>query len=112
MRKNLTKILTSIGLLSLVAFAVYAQGVLDIFQGPINRIKTSLETLGVIVAVVFVILGGYKFMTAGGSAENIETGKKYIMWALVGLAIVLLAEGLTRLACFIATGSTSCPESQ
>jgi hypothetical protein len=109
MRKNISKILISALAMSLVGLTVLAQ-----YAPPpqltevIDRIKGMLQTLGFIVAIIFVILGGYKFMTAGGSAEAIETGKKHIMWALVGLVIILLAEVLARAACWIGTGNWSC----
>jgi hypothetical protein len=41
--------------------------------------------------VVFVILGGFQWMTAGGNEEKIEKAKKVISAAVIGLIIVLLA---------------------
>jgi hypothetical protein len=44
-----------------------------------------------LVAVVFVIYGGFVWMTAGGNEEKIEKAKKIIGAAVVGLIVILLA---------------------
>jgi uncharacterized membrane protein YkvI len=114
MRKNISKILVSGLLMSLVGLTVFAQATPSMpseITDAINRIKLALQGLGFIVAVVFIILGGYKFMTAGGSAEAVESAKKHIMWAVVGLVIIGLAEVLANIACYIGTGNWSCATS-
>ena len=42
------------------------------------------------IAVLFVVIGGYKYML-GGTTNDKETGKKAIGYALTGFAIVVLA---------------------
>jgi len=44
-----------------------------------------------IVAVIFVIIGGYKYMTAGGNEETAGKGRKTMTQAIIGLVIVILA---------------------
>ena len=44
-----------------------------------------------IVAVIFVIIGGYKYMTAGGNEETATKGRKTMTQAIIGLVIVILA---------------------
>lgn len=44
-----------------------------------------------IVAVVFVIVGGFKFITAGGEPEQIASAKKSITYAIIGLVVALIA---------------------
>ena len=41
-----------------------------------------------ILALLMVVLGGYKVMTAGGNAEQATSGKDYVLSALVGLALL------------------------
>lgn len=43
------------------------------------------------LAVIFVIYGGYIMLTAGGDTSKIESGKKMIIWSIVGIVIVALA---------------------
>ena len=48
-----------------------------------------------IVAVCFVVLGAYTYITAGGEVNKIQTAKRVILYALIGMAIVGLAEIIT-----------------
>jgi len=59
-----------------------------------NLIKVSLTFLGV-VALVIVLIGGFKYMTSGGSDEKTHDARKYIISGIIGLAIVLLAYAIT-----------------
>ena len=45
-------------------------------------------------AIILVVIGAYKIMTAGGSPDNVHTGRNYIMWAMVGLGVALLARSI------------------
>lgn len=56
-------------------------------------IRTAMGLLG-IVAVVIILIGGFKWMTAGGSEEGADEGKKYIFSGIIGLAIILSAYAL------------------
>jgi NADH:ubiquinone oxidoreductase subunit 4 (subunit M) len=109
MKKNISKVLTIAGLIcsiASIAFAQYGLGELDLVIG---RIKTILQAAGFIVTFIFIMLGGYTLITAGGSAEKVETGRKWILYALVGLAVILIAEAVARIACYIGTGNWTCP---
>lgn len=55
----------------------------------------------VAVAALFVILGGVTIVTAGGSAENVEKGRKYIISAAVGLAVALLSKAVPSIVTLI-----------
>jgi hypothetical protein len=43
------------------------------------------------VAVAFVIVAGFKIMTAQGEPEKVASGRRTLVFALVGLAIAILA---------------------
>jgi len=43
------------------------------------------------VAVVFVIIGGYRYLTAGGNEETATKARKAVVNALIGLVIIILA---------------------
>ena|SRR3989338_2749690 len=55
-----------------------------------NIIRIALGLLG-IVAVVIILIGGFTWMTAGGSEEKVEKAKQWIGYGIVGLAIILAA---------------------
>ena len=65
------------------------------FKTTIGRlIKVALGFLGV-VAIIIVLIGGFKYMTAGGSDEKVADAKKWIISGIIGLAIILSAYTLT-----------------
>jgi hypothetical protein len=48
-----------------------------------------------IIAVVIILLGGFKWMTAGGGEDKVAEAKKLMTAGVVGLAIILAAWGIT-----------------
>lgn len=51
-----------------------------------------LKTIGFGIGLIMVIWGGIQLMTAAGSEEKVTKGKKTIMWAVIGYAIVFLLD--------------------
>lgn len=51
-------------------------------------LRYSLGFLG-ILALVMIIYGGFLMLTSGGNADMIKKAKGTIIWASVGIAIVL-----------------------
>ena len=66
----------------------------------INRIITLvLNLMSVIigiVAVVMIMVGGYKYITAGGDSGNVTSAKHTIVYALIGLVVVALAQFIVQ----------------
>ncbi len=61
------------------------------FQETIGQlIRVALGFLG-IVAVVIILYGGFKWMTAGGNDEKVAEAKRLIIAGIIGLAIILSA---------------------
>jgi len=56
-------------------------------------INLALTFLGVI-AVVIIIIGGFKWMTAGGNEDKVSEAKKLLGAGVIGLVIVLAAWAL------------------
>lgn len=48
------------------------------------------------IAVVMIIFGGVKYITSGGDSGNVSGAKNTIVFAIVGLVIVALAQVLVR----------------
>lgn len=57
----------------------------------LQMIVTFVVEIGGIIAVFFLVIGGLIYATSAGNQGRMETGKKAIMWALFGLAIILLS---------------------
>lgn len=65
-------------------------GQADLKQTIGQLIRVLLGFLGVI-AVVVILLGGFKWMTAGGNDEKVTEAKQLIIAGIIGLAIILSA---------------------
>ena len=57
-------------------------------------IRIILGFLGMI-AVIIILLGGFKWMTAGGNDEKVGEARKLIIQGVVGLIIILAAFGIS-----------------
>ncbi len=55
-----------------------------------NVIRLLLLVAGAL-AVVFVIYGGYQYITAGGNEEQAEGGKKTLVNAIIGVVVIILS---------------------
>jgi hypothetical protein len=60
-----------------------------------NIIKIALAFLGVL-AVVIILIGGFKWMTAGGNEEQVEEAKKILIAGIIGLVIILASWGIAN----------------
>lgn len=58
-------------------------------------IRTAIGFLG-IVAVVFVLYGGFLYMTAGGADDKVKRAKKVFTSAIIGLVIVFSAFAIVQ----------------
>jgi len=69
-------------------------------------IRTALGVLGTIF-LILVLYAGFLWMTAGGNDEDAGTAKKLLFQAVIGLAIVLSAYGITLLVFKMVQGQAS-----
>jgi hypothetical protein len=44
-----------------------------------------------LISILFIIIGGYRYITSGGNEEAAEAGKKALTNAIIGLVIVILS---------------------
>lgn len=59
-----------------------------------------------IVAVIMIIFGGFRYITSGGDSNNVSGAKNTILYAIVGLIIVALAQIIVRFVLGAATNNT------
>jgi predicted permease len=45
-----------------------------------------------IVAVIMIIYGGFRYITSGGDSNNVSTAKNTLIYAIIGLIVVALAQ--------------------
>lgn len=58
-----------------------------------------------LVSVIFIVIGGISYVTSAGNPDQIKKAKSTILYALIGLIIVALAEMLTAFITNIIKGS-------
>ena len=69
-------------------------------------IKFALNTLSWIagiIAVVMLIMSGLRFMTGGGDPQSISSARRGVIYSLIGIVIVILAQSIVR---FVVNKST------
>jgi len=62
-------------------------------------------SLAGIAALFFVLLAGFKFVTSGGDAKQVEEARKTLTYAIIGLIVILLSFAIINLISQI-TGAT------
>ncbi|HEX5456185.1 MAG TPA: pilin [Candidatus Saccharimonadales bacterium] len=72
-----------------------------------NLVATIVNLFSVlvgIIAVLMVIVGGFRYITSGGDSGNVSSAKNTILYAIVGLVIVALAQFIVKFVLAKATG--------
>lgn len=49
-----------------------------------------------VVAVIMIIIGGFRYITSGGASDSISAAKNTIIYAIIGLVVVALAQFIVR----------------
>jgi len=57
-----------------------------------------------VVAVIMIIYGGFRYIISGGDSSNVTNAKNTILYAIVGLVIVALAQFIVKFVLSKATG--------
>jgi type IV secretory pathway VirB2 component (pilin) len=67
----------------------------DLENTAIKIIDTLLGLLG-LVALVMILIGGFKWMTSGGNEEKVGEAKKLLGAGVVGIIIILAAYAIAH----------------
>ncbi len=62
------------------------------FQPILTKIVNIFSAIVGVVAVIMIIVGGLKYITSGGDSSKVSGARNSIVFALVGLIIVALAQ--------------------
>ncbi len=77
----------------------------EAIRDTIKDVLNFLLTFVGIIAVAFIIWAGFLMMTAAGNEEQVESGKKIIIWAAVGILVILFAWVIVAFVVDFGTGS-------
>ncbi|MBL7021954.1 TrbC/VirB2 family protein [Patescibacteria group bacterium] len=83
-------------LLIIVAIPVQATNInnpltVDSPQELVGVIIKALLGLTGTISLIYFIIGGFMWMTAGGNKDNVQKGKNTLVWATLGLVIIFSA---------------------
>ncbi len=75
-----------------------------------NTISTVINVISVIVgavAVVMIVVGGFRYVTSAGNPEGAKSARNTILYAIIGLVIVALAQLIVHFVLSKTTTATS-----
>ncbi|HET7529233.1 MAG TPA: pilin [Candidatus Saccharimonadales bacterium] len=62
----------------------------------VHTVVNLLSAVVGIVAVIMIIVGGFRYVTSGGNDTSVTAAKNTILYAIIGLVVVALAQIIVR----------------
>lgn len=62
----------------------------------IAKVINFLTVIIAVVAVIVIIVSGLRFVTSGGDANKVSSAKNALLYAVIGLVVVALAQVIVR----------------
>lgn len=62
----------------------------------ITKIVNIFSVIVGLIAVIMIIFGGFRYITSGGDSTKVNSAKNTILYAIVGLIIVALAQVIVK----------------
>lgn len=62
----------------------------------LQRVVNLLTIIVGVVAVVMIIVNGFRFITSGGDSNAVASARNGLIYAIVGLVVVALAQVIVR----------------
>ncbi len=100
---NIKKVLATTAAVGLIAIPMIAsaQGFAPVtpFEGTstgtliqaITNIVNALLTLAAVIAAIFVIIGGVRYITAQGDEDAVAAAKNTVIYAVIGIVVIALS---------------------
>ncbi|MCA1807365.1 MAG: pilin [Actinobacteria bacterium] len=79
-------------------------GAEDQVQGIITTTINIFSLVVGVISVIMIIIGGLKYITSGGDSGNVTGAKNTILYAVIGLVVVALAQVIVRFVLNTTTG--------
>jgi len=67
------------------------------FQAVVAQVSNFLLLIAVPLTAIMALVGGFQMITAGGDPEKFSKGRKTLMYAAIGFAVVLIAGGVASI---------------
>lgn len=111
MNKNMLKKMIAVGGIAAAVLPLLAAAQVPIVQptpvkgdplqqlfGILNTLTNWLLTALIVLAGIFVVYAGYRYLTAAGDPEAVSKAKNVLIYAAVAVAVGLLAKVLVAIA--------------
>lgn len=75
-----------------------------------DTIANVVDILSVViglVAVIMIVIAGFRYITSGGAQDKVKSAKDTLLYAIIGLIIVVLAQLIVRFVLDTTTKATS-----
>lgn len=66
------------------------------FKGLIRTVINVFSIVVGAISVIMIIIGGFRYIISGGDSNGVTGAKNTIMYAIIGLVIVLFAQVIVR----------------
>ena len=66
-------------------------------RGLIERFVTILRDFATPIAILMILFGAFRILTAAGDPAKFETGKKILLYTAIGYAIIFVGWGITSI---------------
>lgn len=67
------------------------------FRSLLGKIFTGVSQILLIVVPIIIVVGAFQMLFASGEPEKFKKGQKTIVYAVIGLVVVLLAQGIVAI---------------
>jgi hypothetical protein len=69
----------------------------DNFQELVASITNFLLLIAVPLTAIMALVGGFQMIMSGGNPEKFASGRKTLMYAAIGFAVVVIAGGVAQI---------------
>jgi len=81
----------------------------DTLEDIIEAIIRFIRDIALVIAPIMLLVTGLYFLASGGNPEKVTKAKKMLLYILLGLLVILMAEGLVYLIRHIIRGKPAIP---
>ena len=101
--KKFLLVTTLISLLALPMVSSATNGIPDIIDDPqdivdiIENIANWVFAILLALALLFILMAAWQFLSSGGDPMRVEKARNNLLYAVIGIAVALLARGIVEL---------------
>lgn len=95
--KKIALVIASASSIPFLAFAASPSAPITTVQGLVNLICLAFDYMFyalIALSIVVVVIAGFNYVTSNGSSEKVAKANKMILYAVIGIAVALLAKAI------------------